>query len=83
MLEYKLCRLCQGSEYTCLSYMFDRRLKMSPLLNKPEFCFWHACICKSYAEFQICLIMAPYVSTTPEYASICFNVMPFTVPEHG
>ena len=35
---------------------------------------WHGCICKGYPEFWICLIMAPYASTTPEYVSICLNV---------
>ena len=35
---------------------------------------WHGCICKGYAEFCICLIIASYASIMPEYASICLNV---------
>ena len=70
----KLFWLCQGSEYVCSSYMFDRLLKMPPVLNKQGFWIWDDCICKGYAEFRVCLIMTPYASLTPEYASICLNV---------
>ena len=62
---------CQGSEYASAPYMFDRLLKVG-------FWIWHGCICKVYPEFRICLIMAPYVSITPEYASVCLNV-----PQYG
>ena len=50
------CCKCQSSEYTWLSYMFDRLLKMPQILNKPE--------------FQICLIMTSYASIMPEGTSI-------------
>ena len=73
----KLFWLCQGSEYACSSYMFDRLLKMPPVL-KAGFWIWHGCICKCYAVFWICLIMAQYASITPQYASICFNVPQYT-----
>ena len=69
----KLFWLCQGSEYPWSSYVFDRFLKMSPVLNKPGFRIWHGCICKGYAELRICLIVTPYASIMPEYASICLN----------
>ena len=74
----KLFWLCQGSEYTFLSYMIGRLLKIPPVLNKPGFWVWHGCICKGYAEFQIFLIMAPYASITPEYAWICLNFPQYT-----
>ena len=45
----KLFWLCQGSEYAWSSYIFDRLLKMPPVLNKPGFWIWHSCICKGYA----------------------------------
>ena len=35
---------------------------------------WQGCICKCYAEFRICLIMALYASIMPEYASVYLNV---------
>ena len=66
----KLLWLYQSSEYSWSSYMFNTLLKMAPVLNKPGFWLWHGCICKSYAEFQMCLIMAPYVSIMLEYASV-------------
>ena len=73
--------LCQGSEYAWSSYMLDKLLKMPPDLSKPGFWIWHGCVWKGYAEFQICLIIAPYDSlclSTPQYAlkSLC-------MPEHG
>ena len=74
----KLLWLCQGSEYAWLSYMFDRNLKMTPVLNKPAFWIWHGCICKGCAEFRICLIMDPCSSTMPEFALMFLNM-----PEHG
>ena len=70
----KLFWLCQSSEDACWSYIFGRLLKMPPVLTKPGFWIWHGCIRKSYAEFQICLIMAPYGSIRPECASVCLNV---------
>ena len=70
----KLFWLCQSSEYACSSYMFGRLLKMPPVLNKPGFWIWYACICKGYAEFRIHLIMAPYASITPEYAWTWLNI---------
>ena len=48
-----------------ISYIFDRLLKMPQALNKPGFSIWHGCICKGYADFQICLILAPYASIMP------------------
>ena len=48
------------------------------VLNKPGFWIWYGCICKGYAEFWICLIMAPYASVMPEYALVSLNM-----PEHG
>ena len=42
---HKLFWLCQGSEYAWSSYMFDRLLKMSWVLNVPGFWIWHGCIC--------------------------------------
>ena len=70
----KLFWLCQGSEFAWSSYMFDRLLKMPRVLNKPGFRIWHGCICKGYAEFQICLIMAPDAPIMPKHDSICLNV---------
>ena len=70
----KLFWLCQGSEYVCSSYMFDRLLKMPPVLNKQGFWIWDDCICKGYAEFRVCLIMTPYASLTPEYALMSLNM---------
>ena len=66
--------LCQGSKYAWLSYMFDKILKVSLVLNKPGFWIWHICICKGYLEFRIFLIMAPYASIMAKYVSICLNV---------
>ena len=73
----KLFWLCQDSEHVWSSYMFDRRLKMPLVLNKPRFWISHGCICKGYADFQICLIMAPYASVMPQYALMSLNM-----PEH-
>ena len=70
----KLFWLCQNSEHAWSSYMFDRILKMPRVLNKPQFWIWHACTYKGYAQFRICLIMAPYASVIPKHASICLNV---------
>ena len=70
----KLFWLCQGSEYACSSYIIGRLLKMPPVLNKPGFWIWHGWIWKGYAEFWICLIMTPYTSIMPEYASIYLHV---------
>ena len=80
MLKYpwksliKLFWLCQGSEYAWSSYMLDRLLKMPWILNMPGFWIWHDSICKGYAEFRKCLIMAPNTSTIPKYASVCLDV---------
>ena len=70
--------LSQSSEYARSSYMFDRVLKMSLVLNKPGFWIWHSFIEKGYAEFRVCLIMAPYASIMPEYALMSLNM-----PENG
>ena len=77
----KLVLLCQGREDAWPSYMFDRILKMSRVLNKPEFWIWHGCICKGCAKFQICLIMAPNALLMPEYAPLC--LMSLHMPGHG
>ena len=50
------------SEYAWSSYLFDRLLKMTPVLNKLGFWIWHRCIRKGHAEFRICLIVDPYGS---------------------
>ena len=70
----KLFWLCLGSEYTWSSNMLDRLLEMSRVLNKPGVWIWHGWICQGYTEFGIYLIMAPYASIMPEYASICLNI---------
>ena len=64
----------RGSEYACSSYMFGGLLKMPPVPNKPGFWMWQGSECKDYAEFRLWLIMAPYASITPGYASGCLNV---------
>ena len=74
----KLFWLCQGPEFTWSPYMFDRLLKMLWVLNMPGFWIWHDGICKGYAEFRICLIMAPYASTMPKYASVFLDVPQYT-----
>ena len=56
----KLFWLCQSSEYAWSCYIFYMLLKMPRVLNKPGFWIWHGCICKGYAEFWICLIIASY-----------------------
>ena len=66
--------LCRGSEYAWSSYMFDKFLKMSWVLNKPAFWIWYNCICKSYTESRICLIMVACASIMHEYASACLSV---------
>ena len=70
----KLFWLCQDSEYTWSSYMFDRLFKMSQIINVPEFWVWHGCICKGYTEFRRCLKMVQYASIMPEYGSVCLNI---------
>ena len=47
---------------------------MPRVLNKPRFWRWHDFVCKVYAEFRICMIMASYASIIPENASVCLNV---------
>ena len=69
----KLFWLCQGPEYACSSYMFERLLKMPPVLNKPGFWIWHGFIWKGYAEFIICLIIWLH---RPQHALIMFLNMP-------
>ena len=61
-----------------LSYMFVRLLKVFWVVNMPWFWIWHGCVFKDYAEFCICLIMAPYPSKMPKYASTCLNVPKYT-----
>ena len=70
----KLFWLCQVSECTWSSYMFDPLLKMLRVLHVPGFWIWHSCICKGYTYFWIYVNMAQYASTMPDYASICLNV---------
>ena len=73
----KLFWLRQGSEYAWSSFMLEKLLKMTLILNKPRFCIWHSCICKSYIEFWIYLIMASYASIIPQYAlclTLCQNM---------
>ena len=67
----KLFWIYHGSEYAWSSYMLYRLLKVPQVLKKPEFWISHGAICKGYAEFRICLVMAQYASTIPEYASVC------------
>ena len=64
--------LCQGYEYAWSSYVFNRLLKMSQVINVPGFWIWHDCICKCYKD--ICLNMAPYTSTMLECSSTCRNI---------
>ena len=52
--------------------------KMPRVVNKPGFWIWHACLCKDYAKFQIYLVMAPYDSIMPEYASVCLNIAEYS-----
>ena len=66
--------LCQGFEHTWSSYILDRILKTLRVLNKQGVWIRHGCIFTRYTEFRICLIMAPYASIMPEYASICLNM---------
>ena len=73
----KLFWLCQGSEYAWSSYMFERLLKIFWVLNKPGFWMWQRCAFKGYAEFRICMIMAPYASIMLKHASICLNVVQY------
>ena len=79
MLRYTV--LCQDSEYAWPFYMFDRLLKMLGVLNNPGFWIWHSFLCKGYAEVRVCLIMAPYTSVIPEFASIFLDVP--QMREHG
>ena len=84
----KLCCLCQGSEHAWWSYMFDRLLKMALVVNKLGLWIWHSCICNGYLEFQIFLILAPYASVMPEYASLFLNMaeycwMSLNIPENA
>ena len=69
----KLFWLHQDSEYNWSSYMCDRLLKMSWVLNMLGFWIWHGCIYKGYNEFWIWLNMDQYASIIPEYAWICHN----------
>ena len=50
---------------------------MPPVLNSPGLSIWQVCICKGYAEFEICLIMAPYALIMPQYALIWLNITEF------
>ena len=59
------------------SYMFNRLLKMPPVLKMPGFWIWYSCISNGYAELWICLIMAP-CGSKPEYATICRNAPQYT-----
>ena len=64
--------------WKCLNELFVRLLKVFWVLNMPWFWIWHGWVFKDYAEFWICLIMAPYPSKTPKYASTCLNVPKYT-----
>ena len=77
----KLFWLCLDSEYAWSSYMFDKLLKMPPVLNITGFWIWQNCICKGYTKFWICLNMAQYASVIPnmsQYALMSINLL-----EHG
>ena len=54
--------------------MLNRILKMPQVLKNQGFWIWHVCMYKGYVEFRLFLIMAPYGSIMPRYASICLNV---------
>ena len=56
----KLLWWCQGSAYAWSSYMFDRLLKMFPVLNVSGFRIWHSCMCNGYTEFWISLKKTQY-----------------------
>ena len=60
--------------------MFSKLLKMTSVLNKPGFWICHGCISKGYTVYRMCLIMTPYVSIMPEYASICLNIPQYAFP---
>ena len=49
---------------------FQQAFEHALVQNKPGFWIWYCCICKGYTKFQMFLIMAPYTSIMPEYASI-------------
>ena len=83
----KLFWLHQDSEYNWSSYMCDRLLKMSWVLNMLGFWIGHGCIYKGYNEFWIWLNMDQYASIIPEYAIISLNMtkhgwMLLEVPEY-
>ena len=67
-----------GLWYAQSSDMFGRLFKMPQVLNNPRFWMWHGCVCEGYAEFSMCLIMAPYKAIMPQYALMSLNM-----PEHG
>ena len=77
----KLFWLCYSSKYAWTSYIFDRLLKLSRILNKPGFWICHSCICKSYAEFQIFLTMSPYASISLNISEYCW--MSLDMPENA
>ena len=84
----KLFWLYQGSEYAWSSYIFDRLLKMSRVLNVPGFWMWQSCICRGYTELWKCLNMGQYASMMPEYTSIFLNMaeycwMSLSMPENA
>ena len=70
----KLVWLCQGSKYAWSSYMFDRILDISHVLNTPWLWIWHSSICKCYKELSICLNMAQYPIHLPKNTSCCLSV---------
>ena len=79
----KLFWLCQGSEYTWSSYIFDRLLKMPWTLNVPGLWIWHRYIWKGYTEFWIWLNMTQYASIMPGYVTICLNVPQYAWDENS
>ena len=77
----KLFWLCQVSECTWSSYMFDPLLKMLRVLHVPGFWIWHGCICKGYTYFWIYVIWLNTLQqclTMPQYALMSMNM-----PEHS
>ena len=69
--------MCQGFEYACSSYMFNRVFKKPWVWNVSEFWIWHGCICKCYTKIWICLNLAQYTSVMPEYVAICLNILQY------
>ena len=67
------CTPVTGTKYASISLNMLKYPRKC-LLNKPGLSGWHSWICKGYAYFRICLIMAPYASIMSEYASRGLNI---------